>query len=255
MQEACGSVASRRQTVPPPDRTRRIGAKCALRDAQWNLPACRLQNPLRIESSRCQRDDLTLSRLVGSELALRSLVALSQRLAGVRTAELAAILGAPISSCQRAVEVLADDGLVERADHRSRLVDSPRAAEAVRFALSAVPPDGALAALARANPAVEFCGMDGAGVIMVVRRFAEPADEARLVHAVVLLRTFHPDRRIDLVGKAELREELLDDLAPRRRAQAMRFSRAISSGRSQIGRDTVTSTRPVSGGSIRRSRP
>ena len=161
-------------------------------------------------------------RLVASEHALRSLLALSQRPAGVRTAELAAMLDAPFTSAERALEMLAEDGLVDRFDRRARLVDSPRAGEAVRFALSFLRPNDVLETLARANPAVEFCGSDGDGILLVIRRFAEPADEARLDRAVELVRTFHPDRRIERVDKADLREQLLDDLSPRRRAQAMR---------------------------------
>jgi predicted nucleotidyltransferase len=163
-----------------------------------------------------------VQRLVTSALALRCLLALSQRLQGARTAELSAILGAPYSSAERALDLLIADGLVERTDHRSRLVDSPCAAEAVRFGLSCLPPDDAIEALARANPAVEFCGVDTDSVLLVVRRFAEPADEAGLVRAIDALRAFHPDCRIEVVEKAELRDQLLDDLSPRRRAQAMR---------------------------------
>jgi predicted nucleotidyltransferase len=163
-----------------------------------------------------------VQRLVPSALALRCLLALSQCIQGVRTAELAAILGAPYSSAERALELLIADDLVERTDRRSRLVDSPSAAEAVRFGLSYLPAVDAIEALARANPAVEFCGADSDGVLLVVRRFALPADEDGLVRAVEVLRAFHPDRRIELVGKTELRDRLLDDLSPRRRAQAMR---------------------------------
>jgi predicted nucleotidyltransferase len=163
-----------------------------------------------------------MARLVASELALRCLLAASQRPPGVLTAELAAILDAPFSSAERTLEMLAEDGLVARADRRTRLVDSARAGEAVRFALSFLRPDDAMGALARANPAVEFCGSDREGVILVIRRFAEPADEARLDRAIGQVRTFHPDRRIELVNKADLREQLLDDLDPRHRAQAMR---------------------------------
>jgi len=132
------------------------------------------------------------------------------------------MLVAPYSSAERALEVLTEDGLVERSERRSRLVDSPRAYEAVRFALSYLQPDEALETLARANPAVEFCGSDSGGVLLVIRRFAEPADEARLGRAIEQVHAFHPDCLIDLVSKVDLREQLLDDLSPRRRAQAMR---------------------------------
>lgn len=186
-----------------------------------SVPAHLLPSQLAIDDSREQRERVCMARLIASELALRSLLAASQRPTGVRTAELAAVLNAPFSSAERALEMLAEDGLVERSDRRTRLVDSPRAREAVRFALSFLRPDHALATLAKANPAVEFCGSDGEGVLLVIRRFAKPADEARLDRAIEQARTFHPDRRIELVDKGDLREQLLDDLSPRRRAQAM----------------------------------
>ena len=164
---------------------------------------------------------MIVPRLVPSTLALRCLLALSQRPQGLRTAALAAILGAPYSSAERALELLIADDLVERTDRRSGLVDSPSAAEAVGFSLSYLPAVDAIEALARANPAAEFCGADSDGVLLVVRRFAIPADEARLVRSVDKFRAFHPDRRIELVGKTELRDRLLDDLSPRLRAEAM----------------------------------
>jgi predicted nucleotidyltransferase len=207
---------------PPPDRTQRIDATCELPDAPWNPARRGLPGPLGVDESRAQRNSVIVQRLVTSALALRCLLALSQRPQGVRTAELAAFLGAPYSSAERALELLIADDLVERTDRRSRLVDSPSAAEAVRFGLSYLPAVDAIEALARANPAAEFCGADSDGVLLVVRRFAVPADEAGLVRTVEVLRAFHPDRRIELAGKAELRDRLLDDLSPRRRAQAMR---------------------------------
>ncbi|MDR3632677.1 MAG: hypothetical protein P4L84_02510 [Isosphaeraceae bacterium] len=218
-----GPVTSPLQSMPPPpDRTQRIDATYELPDAPWNPARRGLQGLLGVDESRGQRDRVVVQRLVTSALALRCLLALSQRPQGVRTSELAVILGAPYSSAERALELLIADDLVERTDRRSRLVDASSAAEAVRFGLSYLPAVDAIEALARANPAAEFCGADSDGVLLVVRRFAVPADEAGLVRAFEVLRAFHPDRQIELVGKAELRDRLLDDLSPRRRAQAMR---------------------------------
>jgi len=163
-----------------------------------------------------------VARLVGSDHALRALLLLSQRPEGLRISEVAAALGAPFTSAERALAVLAADRLVARSDRRYLLAASSRSREGVRFALAFLDPPEAQAALARANPAAEFCGVDGEGVLIVIRRFAEPADEARLRRAIELLEGFHPEGRVEFVDKSDLRERLRDDLAPRRRAERMR---------------------------------
>jgi len=182
-----------------------------------------------------------MSRLVASEHGLRALVALSQRPEGLRPAEIATILAVPFSSAERALRVLEDDGLVEHRDRRFALLASgrakgavragagARAQAAVRFALAMVDPIETLAVLARANPAVEFAGIDeeGAGTaelgaILVIRRFAEPADEALIVDALADLGALHDALRVEILDKSALRERLLDDRAPRDRALQMR---------------------------------
>jgi predicted nucleotidyltransferase len=163
-----------------------------------------------------------MSRLVASEHGLRALVALSQRPDGLRPAEVAAILGVPFSSAERALRVLDDDGLAERRDRRFALRSAARARAAVRFALGMVEPAEALALLARANPAVEFAGTDDHGAVLVIRRFAEPADEALLRGALAELGALRPDFRVELLDKSALRDRLLDDRSPRDRALRMR---------------------------------
>ena len=182
-----------------------------------------------------------MSRLVASEHGLRALVALSQRPEGLRPAEIATILAVPFSSAERALRVLEDDGLVEHRDRRFALLASgrakgavragagARAQAAVRFALAMVDPIETLAVLARANPAVEFAGIDeeGAGTaelgaVLVIRRFAEPADEALIVDALAGLGALHGELRVEILDKSALRERLLDDRAPRDRALQMR---------------------------------
>lgn len=164
-----------------------------------------------------------MSRLVASEHGLRALVALSQRPEGLRPAEAAAILGIPFSSAERALRVLEDDGL---AEHRGRplvTVAGARAQAAGRFALAMIEPIEVLALLARASRAVEFAGTDAQGALLVIRRFAEPADEALLHDALADLATLHGGLRVELVDKSALRDRLLDDRAPRVRALSMRI--------------------------------
>ena len=163
-----------------------------------------------------------MSRLVASEHGLRALIALSQRPEGLRPAEVAAILEVPFSSAERALRVLEDDELAERRNRRLTLMTDARAGAAVRFALAMVEPIEALATIARANRAAEFAGTVDQGAVLVIRRFAEPADEALLLAALADLGAFHPDLLVELLDKSALRERLLDDRSPRDRALGMR---------------------------------
>jgi predicted nucleotidyltransferase len=101
-------------------------------------------------------------------------------------------------------------------------VTDARASAAVRFALSMVEPIETLAVLSRANRALEFGGTDDHGAVLVIRRFAEPADEALLFAALADLGALHPDLLVELLDKSALRERLLDDRSPRDRAIGMR---------------------------------
>ncbi len=163
-----------------------------------------------------------MSRLVASEHGLRVLAALAQRPEGLRPVDVATILEVPFSSAERALGVLEDDGLVERGEHGFVLLGDPRAPAAVHFALAMVEPIEALGVLARANRAVEFAGIDGQGAVLVIRRFAEPADEALLHAALADLLALHDGLCIELVDKSALRGRLLDDRTPRDRALHMR---------------------------------
>jgi len=162
-----------------------------------------------------------MSRLVASEHGLRALIALSQRPDGARPSEVAAILEIPFSSAERALRVVQDDGLVERQDRLVALAMDARTRAAVRFALAMVTPVEALAVLARANLAVEFAGTDEQGSVLVIRRFAQPADEALLHAALSDLGALRGELRVEVLDKSALRERLLDDRTPRDRALGM----------------------------------
>lgn len=164
-----------------------------------------------------------MTRLAASDNALGALLLLSQRPEGLRVSEVADALGISFTGAEKALDILVADHLVSRPGRRYLPVDSARTREAVRFTLALLRPDEALAALARANPAVEFCGIDAKGVLVVIGRFAEPVDEARLHQALESLQEFHPDARIELASKGGLRDQLLEDLAPRRRASRMQI--------------------------------
>ena len=85
-----------------------------------------------------------------------------------------------------------------------------------------IQPAEAFGVLARSNRAVEFAGTDEAGTVLVVRRFAQPADEALLHAALADVTALHGDLTVELLDKSALRARLLDDPAPRARALGMR---------------------------------
>ena len=163
-----------------------------------------------------------MTGLISSELALSATLLLSQRPVGMRIVDVASALGASYSGAERALEILIADGLASRNQHRFKLDPSSRTEAAVRFALAYADHDAALGALAHGSEAVEFCGVDEAGALIVLRRFTDPADEARLRQALEGLKAAHPGRRLEIVRKEDLRDRLLTDPMPRRRAASMR---------------------------------
>jgi predicted nucleotidyltransferase/DNA-binding transcriptional ArsR family regulator len=163
-----------------------------------------------------------VTRLIASEHALRALLLLSQHGSGRRASEVAEALDISYTGAEKALDILVVDGLADRAERGYVPVDSLRTREAIRFAYAFLPVDAALAALTRGNEVVEFAGVDDRGALIVLRRFAEQAPEGRLRQAVALLQRFSPSLDIQFVTKEDLRVQLLDDLAPRRRAAGMR---------------------------------
>lgn len=162
-----------------------------------------------------------MARLVASDNALRALLLLTQRPEGLRASEVSKRLDISYSGAEKALDILLSDDLLVVAGPRHSFEPSPRAEAAVRFALALLPVDLALTALARGNVAIEFAGVDKTGVLIVFRRFSEPADESRVRKAIEVLLALHPRVRVDFARKEDLREQLLDDLAPRRRASDM----------------------------------
>jgi len=165
---------------------------------------------------------MLMSRLIASDNALRTLLLLSQHAGGMRTSEVADALEISYTGAEKALDILVADDLAGSSERRHALAASPRAQEAVRFALAFLATDVALASLARGNEAVEFASTDDQGALVVFRRFSEPAAEGRMREAVATLRHLAPDTRVEFVRKEDLREQLLSDIAPRRRAAGMR---------------------------------
>lgn len=163
-----------------------------------------------------------MSRLITSDNALRALVLLSQRVEGLRASEVADALEISYTGAEKALDIIVADGLASISQHRYAFLDSPRAREAIRFALAFLPREVALAALAHGNEAVEFAGVDEQGALIVFRRFAEQAPEALMRGAVGTLLSYAPGSTVEFAAKEDVRDGLLIDLAPRRRAAGMR---------------------------------
>ena len=138
----------------------------------------------------------------------------------MRVSELCSILRIPFSTADRALEILSTDGLAERRGAMYVTVPSRRTEIVLRFAIAMLDPGESLPIVARANPAVEFCGQDDQGFLLVTRRFADPIDEGRVIAFVEDLRET-VDATVEVVDKSVLRDRLLTDDGPRRRALEM----------------------------------
>jgi predicted nucleotidyltransferase len=174
-----------------------------------------------------------VQRLIASRLALGVVVALDQRPEGARLLEIARALDAATSATQRAVEILLADGLVERDPGprpRYRLrAEHPALGSLVALARRALPIEGALDIVCRANPAVVLAARDRAGYVIAVGRFADPADETRLRDAVqAVLADRSRACEVLVQGQDELRRALARSGTLRRRLRRMRVLRGTA---------------------------
>lgn len=171
-----------------------------------------------------------MKRLISSRHALEAVIALDERPEGLRLADVAAILGTGPSSAQRALELLVSDGLVARGGVGGRLhrleAGHPAIPALVALASRGLPVEAAIDLVCRANPAVEFAGREREGYLLVIRRLADPADEARLGRALAVINADRADARpMTRYTHDEVRDILLDDRQPRDRAMGMTIVR------------------------------
>lgn len=155
---------------------------------------------------------------------LELVVALSQRPEGSRLSEVASVLQVPLSSAQRAVGRLIEEGLVRTLPGRRHAIASehPAGAALVEFALRKLPLREALDLVCRASPAVEFAARNEAGYLVVLSPFAEPADAARLHDAFERIGRGRRERvAIEVLERSDLRRRLLDDPELRDRGLGM----------------------------------
>lgn len=156
--------------------------------------------------------------LLRSPLASAVLVALTQTdPSGLNLRDLARACGARDSSVQRALALLSEEGLIERREGGSgasyALGQHPLQRELLALALHETPLTAALGAMARANPAVEFAGIDERGVLVVFRARSTAEERLRLRGTLDLLRppppltSFEHDALVErLLEQPELRE-------------------------------------------------
>jgi uncharacterized protein len=159
-------------------------------------------------------------RLISSDLALAEVLALSA--AGELTlSQLARAVGSSPSGAQRALEILLEDGLVERLDGPRplyRLGATGSTAHLVGLAQSEVPMAEAVATSARANPALEFVALDDSVLIVVFSarstalaqaRAARSIEELARQHALGVRYLDHDDIRRELLAEPQLRGRMM----------------------------------------------
>jgi hypothetical protein len=128
-----------------------------------------------------------------SPLAIEIALALGQEAAGLRLTELAAAIGAPVSSVQTALRSLIETGIVERTDRQPpgyRLVeDHPATADLVNLATRLTPPELSLAIVLRSCRSILYAGRDALGIVVAVDPAADREDRARLLATLDRLRS------------------------------------------------------------------
>ncbi len=151
-----------------------------------------------------------MSSIFASTHGLVALAALEQARDGLKLTALARAMCVGVSTAQAAVAALADDGFIERSGApQPELRLTAKGAAAARSLLDLLTTrhgEAMVRAALRANPSVEFAGLDGRGVLIVSRWSALPVDEAALEPA--LLRYGRP---VDRLAHDEVRERLLDE--------------------------------------------
>jgi len=133
--------------------------------------------------------------------------------------QLARILGKPASSVQRALSPLVETGVVSRAEDGHYMLSSGAGDLLGALALEMLPAERAMEIAVRANPAVEFAGVDRRGALVVTRWSADLHDVARVEAVLESLRNRSAGSLDSYMADSEqVRDRLLEDPALRRRS-------------------------------------
>jgi hypothetical protein len=134
-------------------------------------------------------------RLTLSPIGFDIILALCQAPAGLRLADLAHVIGSPVSSVQTSLRILVANQLVRREavePPRYRLSPEHPAAEELVSLASVLPePAHAIGVVLRANPVVTFAAVDALGFLCVTQDQPLDADAATAL-----------DRQLELVSNA-----------------------------------------------------
>lgn len=136
-------------------------------------------------------------RLTLSPIGFDVILALSQAPEGLRLAELAHVIGSPVSSVQTSLRVLIANALVRRES-----VEPPRyhvaddhPAQAALISTATVIADAAhaIGVILRANPAVAYAAVDAAGFVVGIATDHAPAAIATLDRQLGMIADARPD--------------------------------------------------------------
>jgi IclR-like helix-turn-helix domain-containing protein len=123
-------------------------------------------------------------RLTLSPIGFDIVLSLTQTPDGLRLADLAHVMGSPVSSVQTALRVLVANKLVNREEvdpPRYRLTpDHPARDELASLATVLPEPAHAIGVILRANPVVTYAAVDGMGFIVAEREEAASAQREAL---------------------------------------------------------------------------
>ena len=142
--------------------------------------------------------NLAARRLTLSPIGFDIVLALSQTPAGLRLADLAHVIGSPVSSVQTALRILVANQIVTRQaiePPRYRLDEEHPAREEL-VSLSAVLPEPAhaIGVVLRANPVVGYAAVDTLGFIASeVARSTDEVARAALDHVLSHIATSRPE--------------------------------------------------------------
>lgn len=156
--------------------------------------------------------------LVRSRVALELLLALRHQ-QGRSLTQLAHALEVSLSSVQRALAILIEDGVViaegDRRSRRYRLSEAPAVPHLIGLAITSLPLDRVLRITARSHPAIEFMARRDSELTVVfseregtlaasdaARALVEIAEQARLT----IRYFYHDDLRRELLVRPELRQ-------------------------------------------------
>jgi hypothetical protein len=177
-------------------------------------------------------------RLTLSPIGFDIVLSLSQTPDGLRLADLAHVMGSPVSSVQTALRVLVANKLVTREDvdpPRYRLTpDHPARDELASLATVLPEPAHAIGVILRANPVVTYAAVDGMGFIVAERDEAARAQREALDRHLGLV----AESRADTPAVMRASEKELDRLMRVAVGLKARVAKALTiKGRPPIKRD------------------